>query len=65
MAKKTKVRLRSFIRPLVATPFILVPTIKLVESTDDSDLLALALLFGLSYQNGFFWQRVIDDKANE
>jgi hypothetical protein len=51
--------LRSFLRPLSATPLVIVPTIKLIESAGDHSALAYILLFGLSYQNGFFWERLL------
>jgi hypothetical protein len=52
-------RWRSLARPLATTPLVLIPTIKLVESSGEQTPLALILLFALSYQNGFFWERLL------
>jgi uncharacterized membrane protein len=53
------INLRGLLRPLAASPLILVPTIKLIESAGDTSALAYILLFALSYQNGFFWERLL------
>jgi hypothetical protein len=53
------IRWRTLVPPLVTTPLVLVPTIKLVEASGEQTLLTLILLFALSYQNGFFWERLL------
>lgn len=50
---------RSFIPPLATAPLVLIPTIKLVEASGEQTALGLLLLFALSYQNGFFWERLL------
>jgi hypothetical protein len=50
---------RSLARPLATAPLVLIPTIKLVETSGEQTPLALILLFALSYQNGFFWERLL------
>jgi hypothetical protein len=57
------VRWRGLVPPLVTFPIILIPTIKLVEASGEQSLLTLMLLFALSYQNGFFWERVLKPAA--
>jgi hypothetical protein len=57
-----KVHIRSLLRPLTASPLVIIPTIKLVESAGDPNPLAYTLLFALSYQNGFFWERLLKGK---
>jgi hypothetical protein len=54
-------RWRSIIRPLSATPLVIVPTVKLIESAGDPSPLAYILLFALCYQNGFFWERLLKE----
>jgi hypothetical protein len=54
---------RSLARPLATAPLVLIPTIKLVEASGEKTLLALILLFALSYQNGFFWERLLKPAA--
>lgn len=51
--------LRSLLRPLCACPLVIIPTIKLIETGSDQSILAYILLFALSYQNGFFWERLL------
>jgi hypothetical protein len=50
---------RSFVRPLSTCPIVLIPTLKLVESSGEQTLMTVAVLFALSYQNGFFWERLL------
>jgi hypothetical protein len=58
---KANISLRGLLRPISASPLVIVPTIKLVESSGDPSLLAYILLFALSYQNGFFWERLLKE----
>jgi hypothetical protein len=51
--------LRGLLRPLSACPLVIVPTVKPIESASDQSALAYILLFALSYQNGFFWERLL------
>jgi hypothetical protein len=51
--------LRDFIKPLATSPLVLIPTVKLFETTGEANLTAYVLLFALSYQNGFFWERML------
>jgi hypothetical protein len=53
------IRVRDMARPLATAPLVLIPTIKLVEASGEQSPLALMLLFALSYQNGFFWERLL------
>jgi hypothetical protein len=55
----SNISLRALLRPLSACPLVIIPTIKLIESTNDETVLAYLLLFALSYQNGFFWERLL------
>jgi hypothetical protein len=55
------VSLRGLLRPLSASPLVIIPTIKLIESAGDPSALAYILLFALSYQNGFFWERLLKE----
>jgi hypothetical protein len=52
---------RGLLRPLSASPLVIIPTIKLIESAGDPTALAYILLFALSYQNGFFWERLLKE----
>jgi hypothetical protein len=54
---------RSLARPLATAPLVLIPTIKLVEASGEQTPLALILIFALSYQNGFFWERLLKPAA--
>jgi hypothetical protein len=58
---KGKISLRGLLRPISASPLVIVPTIKLIESAGDPNLLAYILLFALAYQNGFFWERLLKE----
>jgi uncharacterized integral membrane protein len=55
---------RGLTKALVASPILIIPTIKLVEATGEQNLLTMMLLFGISYQNGFFWERVLEQKRS-
>ncbi|WP_156886627.1 hypothetical protein [Rhizobium gallicum] len=54
-------RVRDLLRPLSFCPITLIPVIKTVEASDDSTFLGLALLFCISYQTGFFWERMLKE----
>ena len=58
---KRDLRLKEFVRPLSVCPMTLIPVIKLIESSSEQDLLAFLLLFCLSYQTGFFWDRLLKE----
>jgi hypothetical protein len=60
---RRSIRWRGLAPPLVTFPIILIPTIKLVEASGEQSLLTFMLLFALSYQNGFFWERVLKPAA--
>jgi hypothetical protein len=47
------------VKPLCTIPLVLIPTIKLITAANDGTILSLLLLFALSYQNGFFWERLL------
>jgi hypothetical protein len=49
----------SLVRPLATCPIILIPTLKLVETAGEQTLLTMIVLFALSYQNGFFWEKLL------
>jgi hypothetical protein len=51
---------RELLPPICASPFTIIPVIKLIEANRSSDQLSLLLLFGLAYQSGFFWERLIN-----
>jgi hypothetical protein len=48
-----------FLKPLSACPLTLIPVIKLIESAGEQNALSMLLLFCLSYQTGFFWERLL------
>lgn len=48
-------------RPLIVSPLILLPTLELVEDSGDRTLVSLMLLFSVAFQNGFFWQKVLEN----
>lgn len=48
-----------FLKPLSACPLTLIPVIKLIESAGEQNPLSMLLLFCLSYQTGFFWERLL------
>jgi hypothetical protein len=48
-----------FLKPLSACPLTIIPVIKLIESAGEQNALSLLLLFCLSYQTGFFWERLL------
>ncbi|MGR9249955.1 hypothetical protein [Rhizobium leguminosarum] len=56
-----RLSLHYFYKPLAASPLTLIPVIKLIEASDGRDLLTLLLLFALSYQTGFFWERLLNE----
>jgi hypothetical protein len=58
----SNISLRALLRPLSACPLVIIPTIKLIESTSDDTVLSYLLLFALSYQNGFFWERLLKNQ---
>jgi hypothetical protein len=55
--------LNNCLRALATCPLILIPTLKLVETSGEQTLLSSILLFALSYQNGFFWERLLKGSA--
>jgi hypothetical protein len=47
-----------FWRPLIASPILPIPVLKAIPNSE-SDILADFILFCLSFQNGFFWEKVL------
>lgn len=52
---------RVLLKPLLIAPVVIIPTIKLIESAGEQNLVSMLLLFAVSYQNGFFWERIMKD----
>ena len=45
------------LKPLSACPLTLTPVIRLIESAGEQNGLSMLVLFCLSYQTGFFWEK--------
>ena len=58
-----KINIKSIAKPLIVVPVVLIPTLKLIQESNDQSLVALIFLFCLSYQNGFFWEKVFEKDA--
>ncbi len=54
--------LKQMVQPLLLAPMILIPSLKIIEGMNDPDLIAHAILFCTSFQNGFFWKSVTEKK---
>jgi hypothetical protein len=50
---------RGLIKPLLISPMLIIPTVKLVEAAEEQTFMTMLLVFAMSYQNGFFWERVM------
>ena len=59
------IRWRTLVPPLACCPLTLIPTIELIKAADAKSLISLMLLFALSYQTGFFWERIINAKESK
>jgi hypothetical protein len=51
---------RSFVRPLVVSPMVLLPLIGTVENRSDVGSVQIICLACLAFQNGFFWRTVFE-----
>ena len=49
-------RAAAVIKPLLASPIIMIPILGLVEQVNDFDTMSIVMLCLISYQNGFFWK---------
>jgi hypothetical protein len=52
--------LKSFLRPLLVSPIVLLPLIGTVESNSEIESMQLICLVVLAFQNGFFWRIVFE-----
>ena len=55
-------RLEDILQPLFIAPLILIPSLKIIEDLSDPDLIAHAVLFCTSFQNGYFWKKATEKK---
>ncbi len=51
----------TLLKPLLIAPVVIIPTIKLIETAGEQSLISMLLLFAVSYQNGFFWERIMKE----
>ena len=51
---------RSFVKPLLVSPMILLPLIGTVENQSDVESIQVLCLACLAFQNGFFWRTVFE-----
>ncbi len=51
---------RSFVRPLLVSPMVLLPLVGTVENRSDVESVQLICLACLAFQNGFFWRTVFE-----
>ena len=61
-SKPKKPKLLDFLRPIVVSPLVLLPLIGSLQE-GPLELIQLASLTLLAFQNGFFWQQVLKDAA--
>lgn len=59
-SKPKKPNLLDFLRPIVVSPLVLLPLIGSLQE-GPLELIQLASLTLLAFQNGFFWQQVLKD----
>ena len=45
-------------RPILMAPIVMIPTLELILQSKEATLVSFAMLFAISYQNGFFWTKV-------
>jgi len=55
-----KFKLKSFLRPLVISPIILLPLIGTIQGITKFETVQLFSFGILSFQNGFFWKEIFD-----
>ncbi len=51
---------RSFVRPLLVSPMVLLPLFGTVENQSDIESIQVICLACLAFQNGFFWRTVFE-----
>jgi hypothetical protein len=56
---------RTFLKPLVTSPIVLLPLIGSVQGTSDIESIQLISFGFLSFQNGFFWKAVFEHAKNQ
>ena len=61
-SKPKKLKVLDFLRPIVVSPLVLLPLIGSLQE-GPLELIQLASLTLLAFQNGFFWQQVLKDAA--
>jgi hypothetical protein len=54
---------REMIAAIIFSLSAVVAVVVLAEASGEQSLLTFMLLFALSYQNGFFWERVLKPAA--
>lgn len=59
--QRGKFTLKSFLRPLVISPIVLLPLIGALQSSAEVEAIQLICLAILAFQNGFFWKTVFDN----
>ena len=57
---RKKFRWYSFLRPLVVSPIVLLPLLGTVEVKEELSTIQVISFALLAFQNGFFWQAVMD-----
>jgi hypothetical protein len=51
---------RTFLKPLIISPIVLLPLIGSVQGTSDIETIQLISFGFLAFQNGFFWKEVLE-----
>ena len=51
---------RTFLKPLIISPIVLLPLIGSVQGTSDIENIQLISFGFLAFQNGFFWKEVLE-----
>jgi len=57
---KGKFAWRTFLKPLVISPIVLLPLIGSVQGTSDLEYVQMISFGILAFQNGFFWKEVLE-----
>ena len=58
--RKGRFSWRSFLKPLIISPIVLLPLIGTVQSVHELEEIQLVLFGMLAFQNGFFWRVILE-----
>lgn len=57
---KGKIVWRTFLKPFIISPIVLLPLIGTVQKTSDAETVQIISFGILAFQNGFFWREVFE-----